>query len=153
MLCGFCRTSQVSHNYTYIYIHTSPPSWASSHPPSSCPLRLLQSARMVSLGYMVAFHWLPILYMVVYICQLLSQFAPPFPSPLCPQVHSLCLCLSSCPANRFISTVLLDSIYVCVNLWYLFFSFWLTSLCIPSPFLRWIHWNFGSSVTDSMSHF
>ena len=29
---------------------------------------------------------------------------------LCPQVHSLCLCLCSFPAHRFISTIFLDSI-------------------------------------------
>ena len=31
---------------------------------------------------------------------------------LCPQVHFLCLHLYSCPANWFISTVFLDSIYM-----------------------------------------
>ena len=29
---------------------------------------------------------------------------------LCPQVHSLCLCLYSCPANNFISVIFLDFI-------------------------------------------
>ena len=33
-----------------------------------------------------------------------SQVAPPSPSPLCPQAHSLCLRLYSCSANRVIST-------------------------------------------------
>ena len=33
--------------------------------------------------------------------------------PLCPQVSSLCLHLYFCPANRFISTIFLDSIYMC----------------------------------------
>ena len=35
---------------------------------------------------------------------------------LCPQVPSLCLCLYSCPADRFISTIFLDSIYICINI-------------------------------------
>ena len=32
----------------------------------------------------------------------------------------------SCPADDFISTIFLDSIYMCVNIQYLFFSFWFT---------------------------
>ena len=49
---------------------------------------------------------------------------------LCPEVCSLCLSLYSCLANRFISTVLLDSIYM-------FFSFWFTPPCITG--CRFIH--------------
>ena len=41
----------------------------------------------------------------------LKLFHPLLP-PLFPQVFSLCLCLYSCPANRFISTIFLDSIYM-----------------------------------------
>ena len=39
----------------------------------------------------------------------LSQFAPPSPSTLCPQVHFLRQCLYSYPSNRFISTISPDS--------------------------------------------
>ena len=46
----------------------------------------------------------------MYVSMLLSLFVPPFPSPLCPQVCSLCLCSHYCSANRFISTIFLDSI-------------------------------------------
>ena len=50
----------------------------------------------------------------VYMSVLLSHFVPASPSPSpCPQVHSLCLCLYSCPATSFTSTVFLDSIYMC----------------------------------------
>ena len=42
----------------------------------------------------------------------------------------------SLPSNRFISTIFLDS-NICVNIWYLFFSFGLTSLCITG--FRFIH--------------
>ena len=34
-----------------------------------------------------------------------SRFVPPSPSPPCPHVYSLCLCLHSCPANRFTCTI------------------------------------------------
>ena len=43
-------------------------------------------------------------------CKCCSLNAPhPLQPPLCPQVHPLCLYLYSCPANRFISTVFLDT--------------------------------------------
>ena len=49
---------------------------------------------------------------------------------VCPQVLSLCLCLHLLSVRSFVSTVFLDTIYVCINIWHSFFSFWLTSLCI-----------------------
>jgi len=60
---------------------------------------------------------------------------------LCLQVCSLCLDPYSCPVNRFISTLFLDSIRMCVNIWYLFF--WLTSLCIKGS------WFIHLTRTDS----
>ena len=47
----------------------------------------------------------------IYQCYSLSLPHPLLPQ-LCPQVHSLQLHLYSCPANRFISTIFLDSIYM-----------------------------------------
>ena len=49
--------------------------------------------------------------MVMYLFQCFS-FNPlhPLHPPLCPQVHSLCLHLYSCPANTFISNIFLYSI-------------------------------------------
>ena len=47
-----------------------------------------------------------------------------------PKVCSLYLCLFCCLAHRFIITIFLNSIYICVNTLYWCFSFWLTSLCI-----------------------
>ena len=66
---------------------------------------------------------------------LLSQLAL-----LCSQVCALCLCPYFCPANRFISIIFLDSIYM--HLYMIFFS-WPTSLCVTSS--RFIH----LSSTDS----
>ena len=48
----------------------------------------------------------------IYVPVLPPQFIPPYSYRLCSQVCSLCLCLYSCPADRFISTIFLDSIYV-----------------------------------------
>ena len=48
----------------------------------------------------------------IYMSVLLSQFIPPSPSPPVSTVHSLCLCLYSCPTNIFISSIFLESIYM-----------------------------------------
>ena len=59
-------------------------------------------------------------------CYCFNSSHPLLPA-LCPQSFSLCLCLHCFPANSFISTIFLDSVF-CVNIWYLFF--WFTSICI-----------------------
>ena len=46
----------------------------------------------------------------VYMSMLLFQFIPLSQPPLCPQVRSLHLCFYSYAANRFISTIFLDSV-------------------------------------------
>ena len=51
--------------------------------------------------------------MVVYMLILLSLFVLPSLPLSCPQIHSLCLCLYSCAANRLIHTIFLDSTYMC----------------------------------------
>ena len=56
-----------------------------------------------------------------------SQFLPPRPSS--PQDHSPHLRLHCCPANRFLSTISLASIYMCEYMIFVF-SLCLTSLCI-----------------------
>ena len=60
-----------------------------------------------------ASHWLSVLHIRGYVCQCYSPNAShPLLPPLCPQVCSLRLHLYSCPANRFISTVFLDSMFM-----------------------------------------
>ena len=48
----------------------------------------------------------------VYMSILISRFIPSSPFPIVSKVHSLCLRLYSCPTNRFISTIFLDSTYM-----------------------------------------
>ena len=107
----------VSHRYACVPSLLSPP--PISHP--SHPSGLSQSTALSSLCYR-AHSQLPICfaYGSVRISLLLSQFIPePNLSQkhsllplLCPWVCSLCPSLYSCPANRFLSTVFLDSIYM-----------------------------------------
>ena len=56
---------------------------------------------------------------------------PPTPlSPWYPSICSLYLYSCFCFAHKIIYAIFLDSIYICINIWYLFFSFWLTSLSL-----------------------
>ena len=102
-------------------IRTSPPSWTSLPPPTpSQPSRLLQSHGLSSLSHTANSHWLCILHMVMYVSVVLSQFVPPSPSPTVTTSLFLCLHPHCCPANRFISTIFLDSI--CTDTQRLFFQ-------------------------------
>ena len=66
-----------------------------------------------SLHHTANSHWLAVLNMVMYMFQCHSfNLSHPLLPTLGPQVCSLCLHLHCCPANRFISTIFLDSIYI-----------------------------------------
>ena len=120
MLCYFLLYSKVSQLYS---IPISPPSWTPPKHPTSHPSRSSQSTELSSLCYTAASQWPSVLHrVVVYICQCWSlNSSHPLLSPPCLQVCSLHLRLYSCPANRFIGAIFLDSPYIC-------FPFWLTSL-------------------------
>ena len=95
-------------------VNISPPS-GNSFPPILS--NLLQSTGVTEYGVElpVLYSSLPpavCLHAVMCVSTLLSQFIPPSPFSLCSQACSLCLHLYSCPANRFISTIFLDSIYM-----------------------------------------
>ena len=172
-----CVGFWISHRHTHV------PSLTPSRLPRH-PSWLSQGSRLSSLPV----QQLPGSYLFdtrnVHISLLLSV-PPTLSFPCCPQVWSLCLSLCSCPANRFISTIFPDSIYmdsvssvaqscptlcdpmdcsmlglpihhqlleftqthvhwvsdasnrlilcrphIWINIQYLFFSFWLTSLCL-----------------------
>ena len=128
---GFCHTSTwISHRYTCV-----PPSWTSLPSPSpSSPLDCHRAPVWVPWTHIADSHWLAILHMVVSLSTPLSPSVPPSaPRPLpSSQACSLCLCLHHSSADRFISTIFVDSLYVCE--YDMFFSFWLTSLCIIISF-------------------
>ena len=50
----------------------------------------------------------------IYMLMLISQFFPPFPSPtVFTSLFFMFVSPCSCPVNRFLSTIFLDSIYMC----------------------------------------
>ena len=105
-----CITKWISYTYTYIPI--SPPSCVSLPPSLSHPSRWTQSTELCGYFPLAIYFTFGGVYMSIP----LSHLVPAYPSPSqCPQVHSLRLCLYSCPAPRFLMTIFffLDSIYMC----------------------------------------
>ena len=119
-----------------MYICTLPLETPSHLPPHPTSLGCHRALGLSPLHHTANSHQLSILHMVMYVLQCYSLFVPPSPSPLCPQICSLCLQLYSLSANRFIGTIFLDSIYTHYTQ-YLFLSFCLTSLCTIG--CRFIH--------------
>ena len=65
-----------------------------------------------------------------------SQFVSPSPSALCPYVHSPCLWLYSCPANRFISTIFKNAWTIFVFLFLACFSLY-DRLSVHPHYSKW----------------
>ena len=122
-----CKSAISICIYRQIDIYVSP---LPLKPPSpSHPVPPLQVITECQAGLPMlysSFHQLSTLHMTVSMSVLLSQFIPPSFSLLCPQIPSLHLCLYSCPANRFISTTSLGSIYM--SLYMIFVFLFLTLL-------------------------
>ena len=116
---SFCYTMKwVSYMYTYI------PSFGAFPPPHHPSF----------LGGHRAWSWSPcateqlptsyLYYMLV--CIYINPSVPihHILSPLCPHVCSLHLCFYSCPVPFLLIP------HISVNIWYMLFFFWLTSLCM-----------------------
>ena len=113
MVCQFLLYNKVNQLYICIYPHIS----SLLCLPPILPIPPLQVVTKHGADLPVLCSCFPLAicftFGSVYMSMPLSHFVPAYASPSpCPQVHSLHLCLYSCPATRFISTVFLDSIYV-----------------------------------------
>ena len=109
-----CKTKWVSHTYTDMYMYIAGMFISYTYISLTSPIPLLESSQSTKMSFLrstAASHELSVLHMVVYLSQCYSR-SPILPFPaLCPHVHPLCLCLYSCPGNRFICTTFLDSTY------------------------------------------
>jgi len=107
VLCCFLPYNNVNQPWIYIY----PSLLNLPQPPAS---HLSRSSHWADLPVLYNSFPLTILPMVMYMFQCYSLICPTLSllPLLCPQIYSLCLCLYSCLANRFISTIFLDSIYM-----------------------------------------
>ena len=131
--------SAIHQHESAIAMYMSPLSLTSLPPPTPChPSRLSQSPWFkLPASYSKIPLAIYFTYGNIYVSMLLSQIIPLLFPSLCPKVYSLCLHLHCCPVDRFIHTIFLDFIYICINTWYLSFSSLLTSLCIIGS--RFIH--------------
>ena len=120
MVCQFLLYNKVNQLYVYIYpripsLLRLPP--ALPIPPLQVVTKHQADLPVLCSSFPPAIHFA---FGSVYMSMLLSHFVPASPSSPCPQVRSLRLGLYSCPATRFISTVFLDSIYVCQHTVFVF---------------------------------
>ena len=104
---GFCHTSTwISHRYTNVSSLPSP----TSSPPLGC-----QSTWLSSPWHTASSYWLSIPCILMYKFPYHSLLSPhPVLPTLCPQACSLYLRFHCCLANRFISTIFPDSIYMLI---------------------------------------
>ena len=118
---GFCYTSTwIDHRYTRVPPHPEPPSRLPPHPiPVGCPRALTLGALLHALNL----PWSSILHMVIYVSMLFPQIIPPLPPSTESKSLFLHLCLLCCPACRIVSTIFLNSIYVCINIQYFIYMY------------------------------
>ena len=104
------------------HLSPEPCSWLPPHPTSLGCLRALGWAPCVA----CKFPLLSILHTVMHMFPYHSvHLSHPLLPPLFPQVCSLCLHLHCCPANRFISTIFLDStVFLFVTCFTLYNRLW-----------------------------
>ena len=106
MVCQFLLYNKVKQLYIYILPHIS----SLLHLPPTVPIPPIQVVTKHRADLPVLCGCLPIaIYFTfgsVYTCMPLSHLVPAYASPsLCPQLHSLCLHLYSCPAPRFFRNI------------------------------------------------
>ena len=123
-----------------------------NHPPTSHPIPLPLDCHRAPFELPASYSKFPLrIYFTcsnVYVYTILS-ICPTLSFPNCVHKSVLCVSVSSCPADSFTNTIFLDSMavvqalspvrlfgdhigipYTWINVWYLFFSFWFTSLCL-----------------------
>ena len=133
MLYSIVLVSAIPQHESSIGIPMSPPSHLPPHP---TPLGCHRAPDLSSLHHTANSHWLSVLHMVTYMFQCYSLYSShPLLPTLCSQIRFLYLHLHCCPANRLISTIFLESIYMYVFICLICFS--LFSLCkIVSRFIQ-----------------
>ena len=131
MLYRLLLVSSKYQHESVIGIHISPPSWTSlSSPFLFCPLKLLQSLSHTANSYLLS-----ILHKAMQVSMLLSPcISAAASSPHIHHVHNsvlyVCFSIAALQINSSLPSFYIP--YICASIWYLSFSFWLTSLRIIS---------------------
>ena len=122
--------SAIQQCQSAIIIHIYSPSWA-PYAPTLHPSKSSQSTRLASLCYIAASHQLSSFHLIVYIyidATFSIHSTLSFPNCVYKSILYFCIFI---PSLQIGSSIPFFSIpYIWVNTQYLFFSFWLTSLCI-----------------------
>ena len=141
MFYNIVLVSAIHQCESAIGIHMSslslkPPSHPPLHPtPPGCH----RAPYLSSMYYTANFHGLSNFTHIMYMFQ---GYSLHLAHPLLLTVSAICslwLPLHCCPADRFISTIFLDSINIYINIWYLSFSFCTSSCIIDSRSVKWLH--------------
>ena len=101
-------------NWPQVYMCSPNPETPSHFPPHRIPLGCPRILTLGALFYGSNLYWSSSLHMVMYMFQcyfLISSH--PHLLPLSPKVCSLHLCLLCCPTCRIVSTIFLNSTYMC----------------------------------------
>ena len=134
MLCQFLLYNEVNQLYVYLYpLPLGPP----SHPHPIPPIQVVTGHRTKLPAFYSTFP------LAIYFTQQCIHvdpnlpIRPTLPFPHCVHMSVLYVCISI-PALQIGSSVPFFQIpHICINIQYLFFSFWLTSLCMTDS--RAIH--------------
>ena len=125
---GFCHTwTWISHGCKCVPCPESPSHLPPHHIPQGCP----SAPALSALCHASNLDWWSLLHMAIYVfkCYFLKSSHPHL-LPQSPKVCSLYMCVFCCLTYGVTVTISLNSIYICINILYWWFSFWLTSLCI-----------------------
>ena len=146
MLYQFMLYNKVNQLCVYIYPHIP----ALLRLPPTLPTSALQvvTKHLADLPVLCSCFPLAIYFTFgsVYMSMPLSHFVPAHPSPSpCPQVHSLCLHLYSCPAPTFIRTIIFQIPYIWLAYGICFSHSDLTLLCMTDS--KSIHLATNNSVS------
>jgi len=139
IILQYCGGFAIHWHESVMGKHVSPCPKTFSHlPPHPILLGCPSTPALSALFHASNLDWLYISHMVIHMFQCYSlKSSHPCLLPQSPKVCSLYLCLFCCLAYRVIVTIFLNSIYMCGNILYWCFSFWLTSLWLIGS--RFIH--------------
>ena len=117
-VCLFKNFFKLEDNFNIVLVSALHQHEHSSHLPShTSPLGCHRAPDLISLHHTANSQWLSVLQTVMYMfqCYYLKSYFSFFPL-LCPKVCSLCLHLLCCPANLFISAIILNfTLYVLIR--------------------------------------